>query len=232
MSTPSIKEHFESEAAEFDNTIIKLIPYYEQMLTAIVDSVEQDFSAKFRVLDLGCGTGTLAKKMIERFPNAEITCLDISPKMIELATYKLDNLPNIKFLVGDFSKTTFETSFDLVVSSLAIHHIQTDLEKKDFYKTIYTTLAPEGQFINGDVVLATSLFHRTINIYKWVEYMNRSVSMDEIQNKWLVAHKNEDRPSILMDQLKWLEEIGYRNLDVYWKYYNFCVFGAKKVINA
>lgn len=228
MSTASVKEHFESESADFDNLIVKLIPYYEQMIAALVDSIEFGFTDTFRVIDLGCGTGTVAKAIADRFPNAEILCLDISPKMIELATRKLCTYKNISYIVGDFCTTSFETPFDVVVSSLALHHIESDGEKREFYTSIYNSLAPSGQFFNADVVLASSAFHQTINIYKWVEYMSKSVSMDEIQNKWLVAHKNEDRPSVLIDQLKWLEQIGFTSIDVFWKYYNFSVYGGKK----
>jgi tRNA (cmo5U34)-methyltransferase len=228
MSTESIKEHFESESADFDGVILRLIPYYHQMITALVDSIEFGFTDKFRVIDLGCGTGTVAKNIADRFPNAEIVCLDISPKMIELAKYKLAGYKNIEFVVADFYTTTFETSFDVVVSSLALHHIESDSKKHKFYTKIFNSLSPSGQFINADVVLATAEYHQTINMYKWVEFMSKSVSMDEIQNKWLVAYKNEDRPSKLIDQLKWLEEIGFTTVDVFWKYYNFSVYGGKK----
>jgi tRNA (cmo5U34)-methyltransferase len=116
----------------------------------------------------------------------------------------------------------------VVVSSLALHHIESDSKKQKFYTKIFNSLSPSGQFINADVVLATTEHHQTINLYKWVEFMSKSVSMDEIQNKWLVAYKNEDRPSKLIDQLKWLEEIGFTTVDVFWKYYNFSVYGGIK----
>jgi len=228
MTTSTIKEHFETEAFEFDSQIIKIIPYYEQMITALIDSVQFKPFAAIRIIDLGCGTGTVAKRLGDKFPNSTIVCLDIASKMIEIAKYKLSGRKNTEFIVGDFSKIEFKEPFDVVVSSLALHHIQTDEEKKEFYTKIYKVLTNSGQFLNADVVLATTDYQQNINMNRWIDYMNKSVPMDEIQQRWLPAHKTEDRPSILMEQLKWLDEIGFENVDVIWKYYNFSVYGGVK----
>ena len=228
MTTSTIKEHFETEAFEFDSQIIKIIPYYEQMITALIDSVQFEPFAAIRIIDLGCGTGTVAKRLGDKFPNSTIVCLDIASKMIEIAKYKMSGRKNTEFIVGDFSKIEFKEPFDVVVSSLALHHIQTDEEKKEFYTKIYKVLTNSGQFLNADVVLATTDYQQNINMNRWIDYMNKSVPMDEIQQRWLPAHKTEDRPSILLNQLKWLDEIGFENVDVIWKYYNFSVYGGVK----
>jgi tRNA (cmo5U34)-methyltransferase len=154
--------------------------------------------------------------------------LDIASKMIEIAKYKLLDHKNTEFIVGDFSKIDFKEQFDVVVSSLALHHIETDNEKKEFYTKIFKILTNSGQFINADVVLATTDYQQNTNMNRWIDYMNKSVSMEEIRNKWIPSYKAEDRPSKLIDQIKWLEEIGFKNVDVIWKYYNFSVYGGIK----
>ncbi|MBV5282381.1 MAG: class I SAM-dependent methyltransferase [Paludibacter sp.] len=228
MTTSTVKEHFEAEAHEFDSIIVKLIPYYDQMINALIDSIQFDRFDSIRIIDLGCGTGTIAKRLADRFPNSKIVCLDIASKMIEIAKYKLLDHKNTEFIVGDFSKIDFKEQFDVVVSSLALHHIETDNEKKEFYTKIFNVLANSGQFVNADVVLATTDYQQDTNMNRWMDYMNKSVSMDEIQNKWIPSYKVEDRPAKLIDQLKWLEEIGFRTVDVIWKYYNFSVYGGIK----
>jgi len=228
MTTSTIKEHFEAEAFEFDSQIVRIIPYYEQMITALIDSVHFETTEAIRIIDLGCGTGTVAKRLGDKYPNAKIVCLDIASKMIDIAKYKLENRKSTEFIVGDFSTVDFKEPFDVVVSSLALHHIQTDEEKKEFYTKIYSLLNTSGQFLNADVVLAMTDYQQKMNMNRWIDYMNRNVSMEEIQQRWIPAHKAEDRPSKLMDQLKWLEEIGFENIDVIWKYYNFSVYGGIK----
>jgi len=103
MTTSTIKDHFEKEAHEFDSIIVKLIPYYDQMINALIDSIQFDPSDNIRIIDLGCGTGTIAKRLAEKFPNSKIVCLDIASKMIEIAKYKLRDHKNTEFIVGDFS---------------------------------------------------------------------------------------------------------------------------------
>lgn len=228
MTSNTIKEHFETEANEFDDNIVKIIPYYAQMTRGLIDSIQFETNEPMRIIDLGCGTGTIAKLIAEKFPNSKIVCLDIASKMIEIAKQKLIDYKNTEFIVGDFSKIEFNEKFDVVVSSLALHHIETDDEKKEFYTKIYNVLNKSGQFINADVILASTDYQQNINMDRWIEYINRNLPMEEILNRWIPSYKTEDRPSKLIDQLKWLEEIGFKSVDVIWKYYNFSVYGGIK----
>ena len=223
-----VKEHFESEAKEFDDIIIKLIPFYKQMIGALVDSIPFDSHSEIRIIDLGCGTGTIARKISDRFPNSKIVCLDIASNMIDIAKHKLSGHKNTEFIVGDFSQIDFKEKFDVVVSSLALHHLETDSDKKEFYTRIFETLNETGVFYNADVLLASSDYQQKVNLARWKEYMNKSVSMDEIENRWIPTYEKEDRPAKLVDQLKWLEIIGFTSVDVTWKYYNFGVYGGIK----
>lgn len=223
-----IKEHFETEAKEFDEVIIRLIPYYNQMVQALVDTIHFDKEQPIRVIDLGCGTGTIAKAISEKFPNSTMVCLDMASNMIEMAKLKLASHKNTRFIVGDFSQTDFSEKFDVVVSSLALHHLEHDEDKIRFYTRIYDSLTESGQFINADVVLASTDYHQHVNMKRWIEYIHRTVPMDEIQHKWIPSYQSEDKPAKLIDQLKWLEHIGFRSVDVIWKYYNFSVYGGIK----
>ena len=226
-----VKEHFEAEAKQFDDIIVKLIPYYDRMLQALIDSIPFDADAKIRVIDLGCGTATIARKIADRFPNSRIVCLDIAANMIDVAKFKLAAHADTEFIVGDFSDIDFTEKFDVVVSSLALHHLETDTDKIKLYSKILENLNDNGVFYNADVVLASTDQLQEIYIQRWKEYMNRKVSMEEIENRWILVYENEDRPAKLTDQLEWLKAIGFSPVDVIWKYYNFCVYGGLKSEN-
>jgi tRNA (cmo5U34)-methyltransferase len=228
MSNDIVKDHFEAEAEVFDNIILKIIPYYEQMVNAVVDSIHFEKDSEIRVIDLGCGTGTVARRISDKFRNSKIYCLDIASNMIDIARQKLSDHKDVEFITGDFSTVIFDNKFDVVVSSLALHHLENDQSKKDFYKKVYDVLTDPGVFINADVVLASSEYNQIINMIKWIDYMNKNVTCEEIFSNWIPKYKAEDRPAKLMDQLKWLEDIGFRSVDVYWKYYNFSVYGGLK----
>ena len=223
-----VKEHFETEAKAFDEIIMKLIPFYDQMVEALVSAIPYDRKAFIDVIDLGCGTGTIARKVVERFPNATITCIDLAENMIEMAKDKLSFHMNSRFMIKDFNYYQFDQKYQVVVSSLALHHLLTDDDKKIFYQKIYNSLEKGGAFYNADVILASNEKLQKAYIDKWVAFMGQTVSMNEIENNWLEKYRAEDHPARMMDQLYWLSKIGFRDVDVIWKYYNFAVYGGIK----
>jgi tRNA (cmo5U34)-methyltransferase len=125
-------------------------------------------------------------------------------------------------------ESPMDGEYDAVISSLALHHLATDEDKKYFYRRIYTRLCPGGVFYNGDVVLASSDILQAVYMRQWRAFMRRSISDEEIEGKWIPSYEAEDRPAKLMDQLAWLGEIGFADVDVLWKDYNFAVYGGVK----
>ena len=223
----TIKKHFESEAKEFDEIILRLIPHYEEMIDGMVASIPVE-NSKINVIDLGCGTGTISKKIKSKFPAASITCLDLAENMIEMSKLKLAAYSDVRFQVGDFSNYEFDDTYDVVVSSLALHHLITDEDKIKFYRKIYESLRPKGVFLNADVVLGSCVQVQESYMEKWRSFMKKHVSEEEIENRWLPQYREEDRPAKLMAQMTWLKDIGFNKTDVIWKYYNFAVYGGFK----
>ena len=99
-----------------------------------------------RVMDLGCGTGTLAIMAKRAQPNAELVGLDADPEMLKMAYTKKDqeNL-DVKFDVGFTNDLPYpDASFDCVLSSIMIHHLKTP-DKEKTAREIYRVLKPGGQ---------------------------------------------------------------------------------------
>ena len=220
----AVKKHFESEAREFDLIILKLIPHYPEMIDALVSAIPHERSSSIKVIDLGCGTGAISRKTIDLFPRSKITCIDLSENMIGMARIKLKENPGIRYQVGDFRSYEFDDKYDVVATSLALHHLETDAEKIKFYEKIHDSLNPGGMFINADVVLGSSPHLQSVYMEKWKQFMLKHVSEDEIENKWLQKYLEEDRPARLMDHISWLSEVGFSEIDIVWKYYNFAVY--------
>ncbi len=225
----NVKAHFEEEAKEFDEIILKLIPYYEDMIDALISSIPFEHDDSIRVLDLGCGTGTVTKNLKEKFKKAEIICLDIAENMIKTAKIKLKGYNNVNYVIGDFYDYDFSESYDIIVSSLALHHLATDEDKKEFYKKIYSALAQGGVFLNADVVLGSDNHMQKLYINKWKEFMKLTVSVKEIEEKWIPKAEAEDHPAKLIDHIDWLRDIGFKNVDVIWKYYHLAVYCGYKL---
>ena len=224
----NVKNHFEEEAKEFDSLILKLIPYYEEMITSLTLTIPFNTQETIKILDLGCGTGNVSKAVKEKFPQSKITCVDLAENMIYMARTKLSNYSDIEYKIGNFSKLDFDNDYHVIVSSLALHHLKTDEEKKRLYSKIYDALRDGGVFYNADTVLGSNTYLRKVNVEKWKNYMLKNLPMDEVEQKWLPTHYEEDFPASLMDQLDWLSQIGFKELDVVWKYYQGAVYGGIK----
>lgn len=222
----TMKEHFEEEAKEFDKVVLNLIPFYKDMIQSMASTIPFDKGEPIQVIDIGCGTGTVAKKVKEIFTNAKITCLDFAENMIHMARAKLKDYSDISYLLCDFSEFEFDKKYDVVLSSLSLHHLGKD--KKQFYQKVFDNLANEGVFYNADVVIGSNDYLEKLYMSNWKEYMARSLSDEEINNKWLGRHRKEGIPEKLMSHLKWLEEVGFKEIDVVWKYYKYAVFGGTK----
>jgi tRNA (cmo5U34)-methyltransferase len=224
-----VKQHFEEEAQEFDAIIRRLIPNYEQMLDALVTALPFDQCQSIRVVDLGCGTGTIARRIKDVYPLAQITCVDIAEKMLQIAQVKLGEArDDLRYQLANFENYEFDATYDAAVSSLALHHLVSDDDKIKFYKKIYDCLTPGGVFYNADVILGSSSHLQERYMEKWREYMRLQVSVEEIEQKWIPQHYDEDHPANLMSQLAWLQNMGFAEVDVIWKYYNFSVYGGRK----
>jgi tRNA (cmo5U34)-methyltransferase len=226
MTTERIKAHFEEEAKEFDIIIQKLIPGYNEMIDALVSIVPFSQEDAFSVIDLGCGTGTVARSVKDRFPNVSVTCVDIAEKMLRIAEKKIGG--DVRCIHADLNSFDFAEKYDLIVSSLALHHLESDDDKLAFYKKVYSALPPNGLFINIDVVLGSSEELQSVYMKKWIEFMSEKVSAEEIAEKWLPNYYAEDRPTGMIRHLEMLKSCGFSCVDVVCKHYNFAVYCAEK----
>jgi ubiquinone/menaquinone biosynthesis C-methylase UbiE len=105
-----------------------------------LDLALEDVSPPGRVLDLGTGTGVVALALAERYPEAEVVGVDLSPGMIEEAHRKLrpELAGRVRFAVGDASSLAYpDGAFELVVLSNMI----------PFYDELARVAAPGGTLV-------------------------------------------------------------------------------------
>ncbi len=131
-----------------------LTPFYDWIQRWLVRDtrfksrlIEQaGIQAGHRVLDLGCGTGTLAIMVKQMVPTADVVGLDADPQMLDIAKSKAarDQIP-VQFERGmTFYLPYPDASIDRVLSSLMIHHLKTP-DKERTAREIYRVLKPGGQ---------------------------------------------------------------------------------------
>jgi ubiquinone/menaquinone biosynthesis C-methylase UbiE len=159
-----------------------------------------------RILDLGTGNGrTLALVKLNR-PIAEGVALDFSEPMLEQARNRFKDDKRVKIVKHDFSLPLPASElgcFDAVVSSLAIHHLAHD-RKKELYREIFDLLNPGGVLCNLEHVSSPS---QTAHL-KFLAAIEQTLETEDPSNKLLDGET----------QLQWLREIGFVDVDCYWKW--------------
>ena len=222
-----VKSHFDEEAVIFDERVVKIVPYYDEMLEALVTAIPFAPIMPIRVADLGCGTGAAAYLVKKRFPKARVLCVDMSQNMLDIASEKLRGMKGVEFALSELGGYRFKGSYDAIVSSLALHHIASGRGKTAVYRSIYAALKKGGIFVNADNVNSGEKKFQEKYLEKWAEFVLRSSSKKHMHENY-ERYKREDRPAVLLDDIDTLKKIGFRAVDVFWKYYNFAVYCAVK----
>jgi tRNA (cmo5U34)-methyltransferase len=166
--------------------------YLELMRTEVPDYEELQEQASAatgmhagRILELGTGTGETAKRVLERHPRAFLVGIDESALMLDRARTVLPS-DRIRLLVARLEDPLPKGPFDLVVSVLAVHHLD-GAGKADLFGRAAAVLAPGGRFVLGDVVIPE----------------HPADAVTPIDGDY-------DTPSSVADQQRWMQAAGLR----------------------
>lgn len=136
----------ESHGTTYLETIRTEVLAYDELQDAVADATA-GIQAE-RVLELGVGTGETSRRALDRHPEAELVGIDESADM--LAAASLDVAADLR--VSRIEDELPEGNFDLVVSALAVHHLD-GAGKADLFARVADRLRPGGRFVLGDVVV-------------------------------------------------------------------------------
>jgi len=188
-----------------------------------------------RFLDLGCGDGVLAAAVLQQWPDAEAVLMDFSEPMLEAARTRFGEGATV--LKRDFSASNWAEdfqSFDAVVSGFAIHH-QPDDRKQRIYRDIFSLLGPGGWFINIEHTASASPLGNCLweqqmvdALYRHHRQQNPAITRDQVHREFTARQEREaDILSPVWDQCQWLRDIGFVDVDCFFKSYELAVFGGR-----
>ncbi|MCC7010256.1 MAG: class I SAM-dependent methyltransferase [Acidobacteria bacterium] len=158
-----------------------------------------------RVLDLGAGDGRLLDLVLRARPQASGVAVDFSPVMLDRLAERYGGAARVDVVAHDLQHPLPAAlgPFDAVISSFAIHHLEHD-RKRALYGEIFARLQPGGVFCNLEHVASASPYGHA----RFLADMGITAADEDPSNRLLDVHT----------QLEWLREIGFVNVDCYWKW--------------
>lgn len=225
MENKEVKTAFNNAADNYDTNRKEIIPHMDLYYQTAVELTKKFNNPS--ILDLGAGTGILTELLHQIHPQSRITLVDMSANMLDKAKNKFNNIDNFTYIEDNYLTMDFKENYDIIISSLSIHHLN-DKEKYTLYRKIYQHLNNQGVFINADEVIAPTDTLEKLYVEKETTHLlKQDLTNDEKEE--ILYRRTLDTPSTLKDNLTWLDDIGYENVDVIYKYYRYFVLYGQKI---
>lgn len=192
-----------------------------------------------QLLDLGAGDGIVTAEVMRHQLVQSATLTDFSEPFLDGARKRFaDSDLDIAYIAGDFRETDWHPAvlnrgpFDLVVSRFAIHHIP-DVMKKSLYGNVLQWLRPGGMFVQIEHVASASPMYNTAHDQLMVERIaagqGDKANFDEIYDSYRTrADGGANILAPVEDQLDWLRDLGFVDVDCAFKCFELAVFAGRK----
>jgi tRNA (cmo5U34)-methyltransferase len=187
---------FHFDPATYLETMRREVPAYDELQEAVAQATTGIHAE--RVLELGVGTGQTSRRVLDLHPEAELIGIDESAGMLAVASAEITGAD---LRVSRLEDPLPEGDFDLVVSALAVHHLD-GAGKADLFSRVAERLRPGGRFVLGDLVVP-----------------------DDPADVVTPADGVHDRPSSIDDQVQWLGAVGL-DAEVVWARQDLAVIVA------
>ena len=232
-------------AQKYEQRADLVLPKRQEMLSLIVQLIPFGRDEPLRVLDLGTGTGVPAQRVLQDFPRANVICVDKSAEMMEISCAKLAEYGDrVRFVQADLEDPAWNNGlpdkFDAIVSALAFN-LLTDRAKQRLFAQCYEMLEPYGCLVFSDRLRAADKAVDRLYLDQWMDFIvrqTREVLGKEVTLETVTARQRSldeaagVKSATLEDILAWLKQAGFAQVECYWKYFQWAVFGASKVIEA
>jgi ubiquinone/menaquinone biosynthesis C-methylase UbiE len=218
------------------------IPLAQEQIGVMMSILKTREAPVESFLDLGCGDGILGATILGEYPSARGVFVDFSEPMLEQARGHIkayaDQLAfeNLDYGSPDWLKSIQAYGpFDAIVSGYSIHH-QQDTRKRQVYQELFSLLSQGGWFINIEHVSSAAqlnvvLFekHYITTRYAIEKQLGGPRTFEQLAEEY--RNRPDKAANILAPvelQCDWLREIGYEQVDCYFRIYELAVFAGRK----
>lgn len=223
----SVTSHLNITPAQYDVKIRTLIPLYDELIMEAAKALKLAERPVEQIVDLGVGTGALARACLKATPGAKVWGIDEDPTMMRMIPKRLGAAlgGRAEVVQGDFSKADLPEC-DAMVTSYALHHIKDRRAKQAFYKRCFVALRPGGLLINGDCAPAAAgrAFEQDLDV--WFSHLGKTYGRAK-GKKMYESWADEDEYVPLGEEMRMLGRAGFR-VEVPWRRSPFAVIAAIK----
>ncbi|CCQ91205.1 tRNA (cmo5U34)-methyltransferase [Nitrospina gracilis 3/211] len=226
---PEKFEFNESVARVFDNMLERSVPFYKECQQMVVSLTATYAQPGTRVYDLGCSTGTLVREMaraLSASSDVRFVGIDNSDAMIKKARRKLKEFGGrCEVVAGDLNGPLELADASVVVMNYTLQFLP-PAKRQALLKRIHQSLLPGGALILIEKVKAEAETLDPVFVERYYAY-KREMGYSRME----ISRKREALEQVLVplrpgENVTILEKAGFRDVDVFFKWFNFCGFVA------
>lgn len=207
-----------THAAEYNQFIVRVVPRYEEQLALLLAYAPQQAS---RVLELGCGSGNVSLRIVERWPGAQFTFVDGAPEMLARTRARLHEVhPAVtgrtRFIRQQFEALTLDPeTIDVVVASLSLHHVA---DVSAVYDRVAPLLVSGGRLVMLDGVRGATDREHDVHMARWEAFWRENGRMSEEEIRDMKEHvARHDHYRSLTEHFDMLRAAGFTEPDCVWR---------------
>ena len=205
-------------AESYDSLIHRAVPRYDEMIARLLHYLPVDAQ---QVLELGSGTGNLSVRLADAFPLARLTLVDASPEMIDFVRSRIEaSSPRAagqtNYVVARFEELDLPPrSFDLVVSSISLHHVA---DKGSIYTRLRSLMTDGGRFCFADQIRGEPESNHRLNWEAWLDFCRERDHCTGEEIDSLLEHAAaHDHYTTLSEHFALLAAAGFSEVDCVWR---------------
>jgi tRNA (cmo5U34)-methyltransferase len=181
-----------------------------------------------RALDVGCGAGNYALKLLEVLPDLQFDLLDLSQPMLERAASRVQTASGRqpRTMQADVREMKLgEGVYDIITAAATLHHLREEAEWEAVLSGLHRALRPGGSIWISDLVEHSIPAVHALMQQRYGDYLQDLKGASYRDHVFAYIAK-EDTPRPLLFQIDLLRKVGFREVEVLHKNSTFAAFGA------
>jgi len=206
-------------SSEYDDKIGDTVPFYDEFHRAAIDLVLHTDPAPAAWLDTGCGTGTLCREALWKFPRTAFTLADPSGQMLALAKEKLKDAGDVTFIQSDSQSLDCPGGAFDVITAIQCHHYLDRETRKKAVENCFRMLKSGGVLIVFENILPFSEAGTGIALKRWGSFQTGRGKSEREVGQHLSRFNSEYFPITVFEHINMMKQAGFAAAEILWVSY-------------